>query len=213
MSKKVKKAENETVVEQETEAQTQVEDSLCDDAPKGDEQRIDEDQVVSSESVDEAQASADVVETFDESVEEMEEKITALEDQLLRTRADMENIRRRAERDVTNAHKYGLEKIINALLPVMDSLEKAQDHAANHPDAQEIHEGVVLTIKMFLDVLQKFDVEQIDPINDRFDPQAHEAMSMVAQEDVDSETVVNVLQKGYKLNGRLIRPARVFVSK
>lgn len=150
---------------------------------------------------------------------------TALEEQLtlaeqkahenweksVRALAELDNVRRRMEREVANAHKYGVEKLISALLPVVDSLEQALQLADKNSDPA-MHEGLELTMKLFLDVLQKFDVEQIDPLGEVFDPQQHEAMSMQPAPGTPPNSVIMVFQKGYKLSDRVIRPARVIVS-
>lgn len=147
----------------------------------------------------------------------LEEKLTLSEqtahenwEKSVRAIAELDNVRRRAEREVANAHRYGIEKLITSLLPVMDSLEQALQMASN--DAA-MKEGLELTMKLFLDVLQKFEVQQLDPIGATFDPQEHEAMTMQDAPDSPANTVLAVFQKGYKLNDRLIRPARVIVSK
>jgi molecular chaperone GrpE len=149
----------------------------------------------------------------------LEEELTLAEqrahenwEKSVRALAELENVRRRAEREVANAHRYGLEKIINALLPVLDSLEQALQLADKEANAA-MHEGLELTMKLFLDVLQKFDVKPIDPVGMPFDPQLHEAMSIQEIPGTAPNTVVTVFQKGYILNDRLIRPARVIVSK
>lgn len=135
-------------------------------------------------------------------------------DSLLRLQAEMENLRRRTRLDVESAHKYGVEKLINALIPVADSLELGLD-AANKPEASldSIREGVDMTFKLLLDVLADFNVERIDPAGEKFDPQLHEAMTMLPSPQHEPNTVMEVFQKGYALNSRLIRPARVIVSK
>lgn len=150
---------------------------------------------------------------------ELEEKLTLAEQQAhenwekaVRAMAELDNVRRRAERDVANAHRFGLEKFINSLLPIMDSLEEALRLADNKGD-KAMHEGLELTMKLFLGVLEKHDVQQLDPQGAVFDPQEHEAMSMQASTDVPTNTVLVVFQKGYKLNDRVIRPARVIVAK
>jgi len=129
---------------------------------------------------------------------------------LMRAKAEIENIRRRAEQDVARAHKYALEKFVKELIAVVDSLE----HALAAEGAENaVREGVELTYKMFLDVLAKHGVKQIDPVNEKFNPENHEAMSMQPSADVEPNTVLAVYQKGYLLNDRLVRPARVVVSK
>ncbi|MDF1677818.1 MAG: nucleotide exchange factor GrpE [Legionellaceae bacterium] len=133
-------------------------------------------------------------------------------DKLTRVTADMDNLRRRSERDVAQAHRYGLEKFINNLLPVVDSLEQAEQLAEKHGDAA-MHEGLALTMKLFLDMLQKAQVEQLNPVGEPFNPEMHEAMSMQETADAAPNTVLAVFQKGYKLNDRVIRAARVIVAK
>jgi len=132
----------------------------------------------------------------------------------LRAHAEMQNIRRRAERDVENAHKFALEKMAGELLAVVDNLERAlQAAGAADESSQALREGVEMTLSSFLATLSKFNIEQIDPEGAPFDPQQHQAMSMIENADVEPNTVVAVLQKGYSLNGRLVRPAMVMVSK
>lgn len=147
----------------------------------------------------------------------LEEQLTLAEqkahdnwEKLVRATAELDNVRRRMEREVANAHKYGVEKLISALLPVIDSMEQALQLADQNP---AMHEGLTLTMKLFVDALQKFEVTQLDPIGEVFDPQQHEAMSMQDIPDAAPNTVVAVFQKGYKLSDRVIRPARVVVAK
>jgi molecular chaperone GrpE len=141
------------------------------------------------------------------------EEITELKDQLLRSAAEMENVRRRAQRDVENAHKYAVEKLINELFPVIDSLEKAVETAVATDGADAIAEGVGLSLKLFTDTLAKAGVEQIDPLGEPFDPQVHEAMTMVPNPDAEPNSIMDVMQKGYVLNGRVVRAAKVIVVK
>ncbi|MCP3668502.1 MAG: nucleotide exchange factor GrpE [Gammaproteobacteria bacterium] len=135
-------------------------------------------------------------------------------DQLMRTRADIENLKKRQGRDLENAHKFALERFANELLPVHDSMElglsAAQDDGA---DIAKLIEGVELTLKLFSDVMEKFNLVQVNPEGESFDPELHQAMTMVPRDDVPPNTVVTVVQKGYTLNGRLIRPAMVMVSQ
>jgi molecular chaperone GrpE len=142
-------------------------------------------------------------------------EIGALKDQILRAQAEAENVRRRAQRDVENAHKFALEKFCGELLPVIDSLEKAVDVArkAENADAAAIAEGVELSLRMFLGVMNKAGVEQVDPLGEPFDPQRHEAMAMIPNPHAEPNSVMDVMQKGYLLNGRLVRAAMVVVSK
>lgn len=142
---------------------------------------------------------------------EAEQKAHQYWDQATRAMAELENVRRRAERDVNQAHLYSLERFVKELLPVIDSLEQAIQLVDEHAD-QAMHDGLTLTLKLFLSVLEKFKVEQLDPVGALFNPQEHEAMSM-QESDAPASTVIVVFQKGYKLNDRVIRPARVVIAK
>ena len=145
-------------------------------------------------------------------VEELEQSLAEAKDQALRAAAEAQNVRRRAEQEAEKARKFALEKFVKELLPVVDSLEKALESMQD--DASEAHrEGVSMTLKMQLDVLSKFGVESIEPQGEPFDPQVHEAMAMVPNPELDPNTVLDVMQKGYLLNGRLVRPAMVVVSQ
>ncbi|MBN2646535.1 MAG: nucleotide exchange factor GrpE [Thiotrichales bacterium] len=135
-------------------------------------------------------------------------------DMALRLQADMENLRRRTRLDVENAHKYALEKFVAALLPAMDSMEMGIVASAKEEATKEsIREGVEMTFKQLLDVLADFQVERIDPLGEKFNPQEQEALTMVPSPAHESQTVMDVIQKGYKLNERLVRPARVVVAQ
>ena len=132
----------------------------------------------------------------------------------LRTAAEMENLRRRTELDVEKAHKFALEKFAAELLPVLDNLERAIELADKENDAlKPMIEGVELTLKSMQSGVAKFGLVALDPINQPFDPNAHQAMSMVPSADVAPNTVIAVMQKGYDLNGRVIRPAMVMIAK
>ncbi len=145
-------------------------------------------------------------------VEELEQSLTEAKDQALRAAAEAQNVRRRAEQEAEKARKFALERFVKELLPVVDSLEKALE--AMGDDATEVHkEGVAMTLKMQQDVLVKFGVESLDPAGEPFDPQYHEAMAMVPNPELEPNSVMEVIQKGYTLNGRLVRPAMVVVSQ
>ncbi|GAJ67354.1 heat shock protein GrpE [Edwardsiella piscicida] len=133
---------------------------------------------------------------------------------MLRARADVDNIRRRAEQDVEKAHKFALEKFSGELLPVIDNLERALELAdKSNTELVSMIEGVELTLKSLLDVVRKFGVEQVAEVNVPFNPEVHQAMTMMDSPDHAPNQVMMVMQKGYTLNGRLIRPAMVAVSK
>lgn len=158
----------------------------------------------------EAEGAPDAV----DELAKLQEELIAAKDQSLRTQAEMQNLRRRSERDVENAHKYALEKFVGELLPVVDNLERAlQAIDQNDESLKALTEGVELTLKSFQDVLVRYKVEPIDPKGQPFDPEFHQAMSMLEMPEEVPNTVVDVFQKGYTLNGRLVRPAMVVVAK
>jgi len=137
-------------------------------------------------------------------------------DQALRAQAEAENVRRRAQRDVENAHKFALERFANDLLPVVDSLERAVESARGQAAggaATAIADGVELSLKLFVDTLARADLKQLDPVGEPFDPKFHQAVSMVESPSAEPNSILQVLQKGYTLNGRLVRPAMVIVAK
>jgi len=135
-------------------------------------------------------------------------------DQLMRTRAELDNLRKRSQRDLENAHKFALERFSQELLQVWDSLELGHQAAQDETtDVEKLREGTELTLKLLTDVMNKQGVEQIDPQDQPFNPEFHQAMTLQERDDVPPNTVVGVVQKGYTLNGRLLRPAMVMVSK
>ncbi len=143
-----------------------------------------------------------------------EEKAAKHWDQLLRLQADMENQRKRAQNDISKAHKFALENFANELLPVKDSLEAGLLAAtAEDAEATKIIEGSELTLKLLSQALEKHNIVEINPIDEKFDPEFHQAMSMQEVEGKEPNTVASVMQKGYTLNDRLIRPALVMVAK
>lgn len=154
------------------------------------------------------------------SVDELQAQLAAAQakadehwDRLLRQQAEMDNLRKRAERDVENAHKFALEKFVNELLPVKDSLELGLSAAEQEADIAKVMEGVELTLKQFSQAMEKFSVVEVNPMGEKFDPELHQAMAMQPSAEHQPNTVMAVMQKGYTLNGRLIRPAMVMVAK
>lgn len=146
--------------------------------------------------------------------EQLLEQVASAKDQVLRVQAEMQNVRRRAERDVENAHKYALDKFTADLLPVVDNLERALAAIDAEDEAQKgVSEGLELTLKSFMEVLSRHKIEAIDPAGQPFDADLHQAVSMVPNPDLEPNTVMDVFQKGYTLNGRLVRPAMVVVSQ
>ena len=171
----------------------------------------------------ESGAQAEPVETVSDSPEEGEltrlledarSKADEHWDQLMRTRAELDNLRKRHERDLENAHKFALERFSQELLQVWDSLELGHQAAQDdQTDVQKLREGTELTLKLLGDVMSKHGVEKLDPQGQPFNPEFHQAMTLQERDDVPPNTVVGVIQKGYLLNGRLLRPAMVMVSK
>jgi len=152
--------------------------------------------------------------TLEEVIEKLQADLAQAEDASLRALADAQNVKRRAEQDVEKARKFALEQFSKDLLPVVDNLERALAAASGDDDAiKPIAEGVELTLKSFLDVMKKFHIEAVDPVGEPFDHDLHQAIGMVPNPDVEPNTVLEVMQKGYTLNGRLMRPAMVMVSK
>ncbi len=133
---------------------------------------------------------------------------------VLRANAELENLRKRSERELENAHKFGLDRMVNELLPVKDSLELGLA-AGDGDDAKlaKLREGMELTLKMFSSALEKFGVTEINPDGEIFNPEYHQAMTMQEADGQESNTVITVIQKGYLLNNRLVRPALVIVAK
>jgi len=143
---------------------------------------------------------------------EAEAKAEESTDLYLRTRAEMENLKRRNTRDLANARKFGAEKLAQELLPIADSLQAALDALSGESGA-EAAEGLELTLNMLLQALERSGVTVVDPAGEPFDPEQHEALSMLPSAEAEPNTVLAVVQKGYQLNGRLLRPARVVVAK
>jgi molecular chaperone GrpE len=131
----------------------------------------------------------------------------------LRTRAELENLRKRTQRDVENAHKYGLERIASELLTVRDSMELGLDTAREGVDLAGLKEGLSLTLKMLVQLMEKFGITEINPEHERFDPGLHQAITTQESDRLEPNTVISVLQKGYRLQDRLLRPALVTVAK
>ncbi len=168
---------------------------------------------VDDSEVDSESTSEDVLEG--DQLAQLEAEVEKYKDVALRAEAEMQNLRRRAERDVQNAHKFGTERLLQNLLPVLDSLEKAIEasEAAGQSEDDPQLEGIKLCSKLFINVLTKEGIEALDPLGEPFDPNLHEALSMIENPDLEPNSVMTVIQKGYRLNERLVRPAKVMVSK
>ena len=177
----------------------------------------------SAELINDEQQTPDVAEpaVATDELSALQQQLSAAEaaaqeekDRALRIVAEMENLRRRAAQDVEKAHKFALEKFTGELLPVIDSLERALELAdRDNETLKPMMEGVELTLRAMLTTVGKFGVEQVNPMGDAFDPNRHQAISMVENGNVAPNSVIAVMQKGYELNGRVIRPAMVMVAR
>ncbi|MBT3308259.1 MAG: nucleotide exchange factor GrpE [Gammaproteobacteria bacterium] len=192
-----------------------------------------EEEQVAEESTETVAAESDVAEetteeateaTVEESAEEVAEPTNAemveqakaqaadYLDRMTRMQAEMDNLRKRTARDVSNARKFALEPFAKELLAVADSIDLGLNAAKDSDDVSSLIEGMELTRKQLFGTLEKFNVEVMDAMGVKFDPEQHEAMTMVPNPEMEPNTVMDVIQKGYTLNGRLLRPARVIVS-
>ncbi|MFT7265252.1 MAG: molecular chaperone GrpE [Halioglobus sp.] len=160
------------------------------------------------------ESASEVEPTLEELVSQLQDDVLAARDAALRSQADAQNVKRRAEQDVEKARKFALERFSGDLLPVVDNLERSLEAASGGDDlSKSISEGVELTLKSLMDLLKKYNIEAVNPEGEPFDPQLHQAMTMLENLDMEPNTVMGVMQKGYTLNGRLLRPAMVMVSK
>ncbi len=160
--------------------------------------------------VDQSEESEDAIEQLREELAKAENKAAESWDTLIRLQAEMDNQRKRSEKQVSDAHKFAVQKFVEQLLPVIDSLEMGLQAEG---DLESIREGMSLTLKQFESVMEKSNLEAISPLGEKFDPEFHQAMAMQPSEEYDDGIVSAVMQKGYTLNGRLVRPAMVMVAK
>ena len=168
--------------------------------------------------LEDAHKDEDKLESPEKNADSLEAQLEAAQakaaenwDQFIRAKAEMDNLRRRNAKDLENAHKFGIEKFVTELLPVLDSMSLGL--AAEDASAESLREGMELTMNMLVKMMENLGIEEIDPMNEKFDAEKHQAMSMQPNADVEPNTVIGVMQKGYSLNDRLIRPAMVMVSK
>jgi len=184
----------------------------------------DNEELVTPELMDVENLEADVPADLEEAVSEEESIEQQLErtqitvkdywDQIMRLKAEMENNRKRAIRDVENAHKFALKNFTEALLPVIDSMDMGQQAAtAENATLESIIEGTNMTTTMFVQILEKHGLERLNPVGEKFNPDQHQAISMIEDENVESNHIISVMQKGFSLNERLVRPAMVIVAK
>lgn len=192
----VQEDETNKASEQETEATENVNDEM----------------EVEAELEREAHQDTDI-ESLQHQLEKEKERSQSNLDAALRAQAEMENLRKRTTRDIENAHKFALDKFVNELLPVIDSLELGMSASESVENIDDLKKGMDLTLQMFSAAIEKFGVKTLAPQGEKFNPEQHEAVSMQEIEGSESGTVVTVMQKGYELNGRLVRPAMVVVAK
>ena len=196
-----KQDQNEIHDQVEDTVQEQLEDSHKDEA------RL-EDAHKDEEKLESPEKSADSLEA---QLEQAQAKASENWDQFIRAKAEMDNLRRRNVKDLESAHKFGIEKFVGEMLPVIDGI--GMGLAVEDASAESLREGMELTMSMLDKMMEKLGVEEIDPLNEKFDAAKHQAMTMQPSDDVEPNTVLAVMQKGYSLNERLIRPAMVIVSK
>lgn len=168
-------------------------------------------QPVPDDSEIKAQADQQAVAELEQALQEANDRADANGDMHMRSLAELENVKRRAQKDIEQAHKFALEKFSIDLLAVKDSLELGL--SVEDADVEKIREGTELTLKMLTQVLDKFNIVELDPVGETFDPNQHQAMTMQPSSEHPPNTVISVMQKGYQLNDRLLRPAMVIVSK
>jgi molecular chaperone GrpE len=162
----------------------------------------------------ENQAGSESDDDLAEQLAEAQGKVKEYWDQIVRLNAEIDNNRKRAQRDVENAHKFAVKNFVESLLPIADSMELGLNAAnADNVNIDSIKQGIEMTHELFVKTMEKNGIEVVDPKGEKFDPELHQAMSMVETDEVEPNTVLDVMQKGYTLNDRLIRPAMVVVSK
>ena len=178
-------------------------------------QKVQQEQEAEVQQADEMQANEEALAArIAELEQQLEASIKTEREAMLRAHAEIENIRRRTEQDIEKGHKFALEKFSNELLPVIDNLERAIDAAdRDNEQSKAMVEGLDLTLKTFLDAVAKFGIEPVGEANVPFNPEVHQAMTMIESPDHQAGHVIDVMQKGYTLNNRLLRPAMVIVSK
>lgn len=166
-----------------------------------------------SQGPDEAAVEPSPIEQLAGQLAEVSRKAEENWDKFVRTQAELENLKRRTEKDLQNAHKFALEKFARELLTVADSLELGLQAAGDSAEVEKLREGMELTLKQLLSTLEKFNVRAIDPEGEKFNPELHQAMAMQPTDAAEPNTVIKVFQKGYLLNERLLRPAMVVIAQ
>jgi len=217
MSREQDKQEHEELLEALDEADAKI-DQLASESEQeesADEKRVDEQE---TQQPDDDETL--IIEELEQQLEEVTAKADESHDQFLRAKAEMENLRRRTDRELENAHKYAVEKFAKELLVVIDSLELGIQAAVGiqatdneDPEVVKLREGSELTLKLFADLMDKFNIKAFGELGEPFDPEFHQAMATQPSQETEPDTVVQVMQKGYQMHDRLLRPALVIVSK
>ena len=212
MKKKIDSSENNQKKRNEEHINISEENTIEESSPSGDES---ETSVSSAEGSNEFEDPSELIldANLREEIEQLKGEVLRGKDEILRGKAEQQNIRRRAEKDLENAHKFGQERFIKELLPVLDSMDKALE-IAEKIDSKDIGmlEGLRMTRKVFIDTVAKFGVTVSDPLGEPFDPKVHQAISTQESEDAEPNRVLNVMQTGYIMHDRVLRPAMVVVS-
>jgi molecular chaperone GrpE len=217
MSREQDKQEHEELLEALDEAEAKI-DQLAGESEQeesADEKRVDEQE---TQQPDDDETL--IIEGLEQQLEEVTAKADESHDQFLRAKAEMENLRRRTDRELENAHKYAVEKFAKELLVVIDSLELGIQAAVGiqatdneDPEVVKLREGSELTLKLFADLMDKFNIKAFGELGEPFDPEFHQAMATQPSQETEPDTVVQIMQKGYQMHDRLLRPALVIVSK
>lgn len=195
------------MTEERNKAEEPLETTIVEEAVEPTTEPENEEQTAETTSTEE-----DIFAAMQNEMSRLQDEVSLAKDQVLRAAAEVQNIKRRAQLDVEKAHKFALDKFVESLLPVVDSLELGLKNAADADDANTgMREGMELTLKLMIDTLAKNGVEQLNPIGEPLDPNYHQAITMLPNPELEPNTVMDVVQKGYTLNGRCVRPAMVVV--
>ena len=195
------------MTEERNKAEEPLETAIVEEAVEPTTEPENEEQTAETTSTEE-----DIFAAMQNEMSRLQDEVSLAKDQVLRAAAEVQNIKRRAQLDVEKAHKFALDKFVESLLPVVDSLELGLKNAADADDANTgMREGMELTLKLMIDTLAKNGVEQLNPIGEPLDPNYHQAITMLPNPEMEPNTVMDVVQKGYTLNGRCVRPAMVVV--
>lgn len=195
------------MTEERNKAEEPLEPAIIEEAVEPTNETENEEQAAETTSTEE-----DIFAAMQNEISRLQDEVSLAKDQFLRATAEVQNIKRRAQLDVEKAHKFALDKFVESLLPVVDSLELGLKNAADTDDANTgMREGMELTLKLMIDTLAKNGVEQLNPIGEPLDPNYHQAITMLPNPEMEPNTVMDVVQKGYTLNGRCVRPAMVVV--